>query len=56
MGLIYNRLVLTGLIWLRIGAVEGSCDHSSDLLGCIKCWGVLEQLHNWQFFKKGSAS
>jgi hypothetical protein len=23
--------------------------------GSIKCWDVLEWLHNWQHFKKGSA-
>jgi hypothetical protein len=23
--------------------------------GSIKCWEVLEQLHNWQLLKKGSA-
>jgi hypothetical protein len=23
--------------------------------GSIKCWEVLEQLHNWRLLKKGSA-
>jgi hypothetical protein len=23
--------------------------------GSIKCWEVVEWLHNWQLFKKGSA-
>jgi hypothetical protein len=35
--------------------VEGSCEHGKEPSGCIKCWEVLEWLHNWQFFKKGSA-
>jgi hypothetical protein len=26
-----------------------------NLLGSIKCWEVLEWLHNWQLLKKGSA-
>jgi hypothetical protein len=40
-----------GLIWLRIGTSE----HGNEPLGSIKCWGVLEQLCNWQLIKKGSA-
>jgi hypothetical protein len=26
--------------------VEGSCEHGIEPLGSIKCWGVLEGLHN----------
>jgi hypothetical protein len=29
------------------GPVEGSCKCGSELSGSIKCWGVLEWLHNW---------
>jgi hypothetical protein len=35
-------VVLTGLIWLRIGTVEGSCEHGNEPSGSIKCWKVLE--------------
>jgi hypothetical protein len=35
--------------------VEGSCEHSNEPSGSIKCWEVLEWLHNWQLLKKGSA-
>jgi hypothetical protein len=34
--------------------VEGSCEHGIELSGSIKCC-VLEELHNWQLLKKGSA-
>jgi hypothetical protein len=26
--------------------VEGCCEHGIEPLGSIKCWGVLEALHN----------
>jgi hypothetical protein len=26
-----------------------------NVMGYIKCWEVLEQLHNWRLLKKGSA-
>jgi hypothetical protein len=35
--------------------VEGSCEHGIEPSGSIKCWGVLEGLHNWMLLKKGSA-
>jgi hypothetical protein len=35
--------------------VEGSCEHDNEPTGSIKCWEVLEKLHNWQLLKKGSA-
>jgi hypothetical protein len=37
------------------GPVEGSCQHSNEPSGSIKCWQFLEYLHNWWFFKKRSA-
>jgi hypothetical protein len=37
------------------GPVEGSCEHGNEPSGSIKCWEVLEQLHNWRVLKKGSA-
>jgi hypothetical protein len=36
--------------------VEGSCEHGNEPSGSIKCWEVLEWLHNWQLLKKGSLS
>jgi hypothetical protein len=35
--------------------VKGSCERGDEPPGTIKCWEVLEQLHNWQLLKKGSA-
>jgi hypothetical protein len=35
--------------------VEGPCEHGNEPPGSIKCWEVLEWLHNWQLLKKGSA-
>jgi hypothetical protein len=35
--------------------VEGSCEHGNELSGSIKCWEVLEGLHNYRLLKKGSA-
>jgi hypothetical protein len=29
-----------------LGPLEGSCEHGEEPLGFIKCWKVLEQLHN----------
>jgi hypothetical protein len=37
------------------GPVEGSCEHGIESSGSIKCWEVLEVLHNWRLLKKGSA-
>jgi hypothetical protein len=34
---------------------EGSCEHGNEPSGSIKCWEVLEKLHNWRLLKKGSA-
>jgi hypothetical protein len=35
--------------------VEGSCEHGNEPSGSIKCWEVLEQMHNWRLLKKDSA-
>jgi hypothetical protein len=35
--------------------VEGSCEHGNEPSDSIKCSEVLEQLHNRQLLKKGSA-
>jgi hypothetical protein len=31
--------------------MEGSCEHVNEPLGSIKCWDVLELLHNWWLVK-----
>jgi hypothetical protein len=35
--------------------VEGSCEDGNEPSGSLKCWEVLEELHNWWLIKKGSA-
>jgi hypothetical protein len=44
-----------GLIRLRTGISGGSCEHGNEPLGSIKCWDVLEWMHNWMLLNKGSA-
>jgi hypothetical protein len=34
----YDGLAWIGLILLRIGPVEGSCEHGIELSDSIKCW------------------
>jgi hypothetical protein len=31
--------------------VEGSCEHGDEPSGSLKCWEVLEWLHNWQLLR-----
>jgi hypothetical protein len=50
-----DGMVWTGLIWLRIGTGGGLFEHSDEPSGSVKCWEVLEWLHNWWLLKKGSA-
>jgi hypothetical protein len=47
-------MVWAGSIWLRIGA-SGHREHGDEPSGSVKCWEVLEWLHNWQLLRKGSA-
>jgi hypothetical protein len=35
--------------------VKGSCEHGIETSGYIKCWEVLERLHNRLLNKEGSA-
>jgi hypothetical protein len=35
--------------------VDGSFEHGNEPSGSIKCWEILEKLHNWRLLKKGSA-
>jgi hypothetical protein len=48
-------VVWTGLIWLRRGTVEASCEHCNKLSGSIKFWEILEWMSDWRLLKKGSA-
>jgi hypothetical protein len=50
-----DGMVWIGVMWLRIGPVEDSCEQGSEPSGSIKCWEVLEWLHNWRLLKEGSA-
>jgi hypothetical protein len=35
--------------------VEGLCERGDEPAGSIKCWEVVEGLHNWKLLKNGSA-
>jgi hypothetical protein len=35
---------------------EGCCEHGNEPSDSIKCWEVLEWLHNWHLLKKVSAT
>jgi hypothetical protein len=48
-------VVQTGLIWLRIGPVEGSCEHGNEPSGSVKFSEIVECLSDWQLLKMGSA-
>jgi hypothetical protein len=48
-------MVWIELIWLRMGTVEGCCEHGNEPLGSIKCREILEWLHSWRLLKKDSA-
>jgi hypothetical protein len=43
-----------GMDWIDL-AQEGSCENGNEPSGSIKCWEVLEWLHNWLILKKGSS-
>jgi hypothetical protein len=43
------------MVWIGLdlsgsgkGPVEGSCEHSNEPSDSIKCWEVLEGMHNWR--------
>jgi hypothetical protein len=55
MDLKQDGLVRTGLIWLRIGPVEGSCEHSNEPSATVKFSEFFECLSDWQLLKMGSA-
>jgi hypothetical protein len=47
-------MVWIGLMWLRIGPVEGSCEHGNEPSVSMKCWKILELLNDWQLLRKDS--
>jgi hypothetical protein len=51
----WDGLVWIGLICLRIGTSGGLLWKGNKPPGSIKCWEVLEWLHNLQLLKKSSA-
>jgi hypothetical protein len=54
---IVDRMGWYGLDQSGLGQrpVEGSCEHGDEPSGSLKCWEVLEWLHNWRLLRKGSA-
>jgi hypothetical protein len=48
-----------GVHWIILaqdrGPVEGSCECGNEPPGSVKCWEVLECLHNWWPLEKRSA-
>jgi hypothetical protein len=52
-----DRMRLCGLDWYDPGQgpVGSSCEHRIQPSASIKCWEVLEWLHNWWLLKKDSA-
>jgi hypothetical protein len=45
-----------GMDWIDLAQDrEGSCEHGDEPSGSLKFWEIPEWLHNWQFFRKGSA-
>jgi hypothetical protein len=55
----FREIGWDGTDWIDLaqdrGPMEGSCEHGDEPSGSIKCWEVLEWLHNWRLLKKGSA-
>jgi hypothetical protein len=42
-GLRWDVVVWTGLVWLRIGTGGGCCcEHGNEPPGSVECWEVLE--------------
>jgi hypothetical protein len=37
-----DGMIWTGFMWLRIGQVEGPCEHGNEPSGSIKFWEILE--------------
>jgi hypothetical protein len=51
---------LDGVNWIDVAqdrkqCREGSCEQGIEPSGSMKCWDILERLHNWQLLKNDSA-
>jgi hypothetical protein len=44
--------VWTGFVWLRIGQMIGSCEHSNELSGSITFWHSFDQLNEYYLLRK----
>jgi hypothetical protein len=49
-----DRVVWSGLMLLRMGTREGSCESGNEPSGSVKCWEILKWLRDERFLKKGS--
>jgi hypothetical protein len=38
----WDGVMWTGLVWLRIGTVENSCEFGIESTGSMKCWETIE--------------
>jgi hypothetical protein len=50
-----DGIVWIGLICLTIRTSGRLCEYDFEHSGSVKCWDVLEWLHNWWLLKRGSA-
>jgi hypothetical protein len=42
----YDRVVRIGFIWIKTGAVTGSCEHGNEHSGSINFWEIFERLRD----------
>jgi hypothetical protein len=50
-----DGVVLSGLIYVRIGTKVNFCEHGNENSDSIKCWKILYDLRKWRLFEKGSS-
>jgi hypothetical protein len=43
----WDGVMWTGLVWLRIGQVENSCEFGMEPSSSIKCWETIKWPGNW---------
>jgi hypothetical protein len=48
-------MVVREIEWSGREDREGSCEHGNDLSVSIKCWGIVEEVHNWRHDTHSSA-
>jgi hypothetical protein len=51
----FREIGWDGMDWIDLAQDRDSCERGEEPSDSIKFWEVLEWLHNWQLFKKGSA-